>query len=834
MRVSVVICTYNRRQSLLDTLEALKYQSYGDFEVVVVNGPSTDGTAEALEPWRGRVKLTTNPLANLSVSRNIGINASAGDIVAFIDDDALPEFDWLQQALPHFADAEVAGVGGIVFDHTGLALQYRYSAANRFAETSTRDDRPFDDQSFPGSFEFPYLQGTNALFRRDALNRVSGFDETYEYYLDETDLCCRLVDAGFVLRQLPDAAIHHKFLPSGIRDHQRVVTNWFPIMKNQVYFSYRHALGAFSEYDILDHSRAFLEQRVADARIHEEAGRLPPESANRCAVMCAEALATGISLGREGVHRRLPPLDQNRTEFRRFETVDSSSRRKITMVSSGFRPNLTGGIARFFSDLAPALAARGHEVRVITRATGPAAVDLEGGVWVHRIDPASADAGVLDDAPPPVDGFATAVLREVERIGGWSSHDIVYGPLWDVEVLALVRHTALPVAVHVATPLAVATGMAGHRDDPASAGAIAQLVELERELLATADLFHANGRAVVSTIGEVQPGSVVLDRWGIVPLGMHDESEHTERAARSSRSGPVTVVFVGRFEARKGIDSVFEVIERLLPQMPDLRFTLVGEDRPLRPGEAPAGQAWRDMHAASAWFDRVEFTGPAPDDELHRRYASADIALLPSRYESFGLVMVEAMMHGLPVVSCAAGGVVDVVTDGVDGLLVPPGDTDALTDAVRRLVIDRSLRLRMGAAGRSSFERAFGVARSAERFEALLTRVWSEEAPIGPGHRGSDGCLWHRIGAGDSFTVRSDRRGAARLCLRSSAPALVTIEEEPRRILQIEPGRVTRVDLPPKGSVLVMVNSGTIDVGGVCTTLPEGESRDDTDQREAQ
>ena len=99
MRVSVVICTLNRANGLIETLECLRHQNYDNFEVVVVNGPSTDNTEEVLAPWADRIRLQRCRVPNLSVSRNIGIRAASGEVVAFIDDDALPEFDWIAQAL---------------------------------------------------------------------------------------------------------------------------------------------------------------------------------------------------------------------------------------------------------------------------------------------------------------------------------------------------------------------------------------------------------------------------------------------------------------------------------------------------------------------------------------------------------------------------------------------------------------------------------------------------------------------------------------------------------------------------------------------------------------
>ncbi|NJK91934.1 MAG: glycosyltransferase [Blastochloris sp.] len=90
-RISVVINTLNRADLLEQTLKSLGWQRHRNFEVIVVNGPSRDGTTEVLERWQGRIKVGDCPEANLSMSRNIGICMAAGEVVAFLDDDAVPE-----------------------------------------------------------------------------------------------------------------------------------------------------------------------------------------------------------------------------------------------------------------------------------------------------------------------------------------------------------------------------------------------------------------------------------------------------------------------------------------------------------------------------------------------------------------------------------------------------------------------------------------------------------------------------------------------------------------------------------------------------------------------
>lgn len=123
---SVVINTYNREQSLEQTLEGLRYLDYPRTEVVVVNGPSTDGTEALLDAWKDRVKIARCAERNLSVSRNIGICAAAGEFVAFIDDDAVPEPEWLDQLLAGYDTPMIGATGGIVYDHTGYTFQYQY------------------------------------------------------------------------------------------------------------------------------------------------------------------------------------------------------------------------------------------------------------------------------------------------------------------------------------------------------------------------------------------------------------------------------------------------------------------------------------------------------------------------------------------------------------------------------------------------------------------------------------------------------------------------------------------------------------------------------------
>ena len=123
--VSVVINTYDRAFCIGNTLDALLNLHYSNFEIIVVNGPSKDATAEVLSEYPS-IRVERCPESNLSMSRNIGIRAAAGEIIAFIDDDGIPEPEWLDRLVVGFDDPEVAGVGGPVYNDSGYEYQGQY------------------------------------------------------------------------------------------------------------------------------------------------------------------------------------------------------------------------------------------------------------------------------------------------------------------------------------------------------------------------------------------------------------------------------------------------------------------------------------------------------------------------------------------------------------------------------------------------------------------------------------------------------------------------------------------------------------------------------------
>jgi glycogen(starch) synthase len=717
---SIVVCTYNRAALLANTLDSLQRLRYpAGFEIIVVNGPSSDDTSAVIDAWRGRIRSARCALANLAMSRNIGIGLARGDIVAFIDDDALAEPEWLAQLAAAYDEPQVGAAGGIVIGHTGREPQYEYATANRLGGAAWAGRGPSPHLCFPGSFEFPYLQGTNASFRRTALLELGGFDEEFEYYLEETELCCRLIDAGYLIRQLPDAFVHHKFAPSAIRDHQRIVRHHYPIIKNKVYFSYKHG-GAYQrpaqiEYD----NRKFISGLRGDVENHVAAGRLPPGAMGQFDDDSARAWHAGRERARHGI-ARAPAWPPPRDAFLPCPPLGTAPARSVVLVSADYPPGHSGGIATYNKALAEALAARGDIVHVITRSKDSDRIDLENGVWVHRLlvrEIEQTPAARARAVPQHIWNWSATAHGEACRIAVRRPLDVVEAPIWDAEGIAFLLEWRWPLVTALQTTLHFwLASHPGYRNDAhwmATFGT--PMLELERQLMAGADAVRAISAAIRADIETAygfrfDAARVVHAALGLAPAA---------GLAPPAQPGVPTVLFVGRLEHRKGIDVLLRAIPAVLAALPAVRFRILGDNTLTDSHGSPPSARFMAEHAGAPWLAQVCFEGRVDDEVLRSAYAGCDLFVAPSRFESFGLVLLEAMREGKAVIACLAGGMPEVVDHGVTGLLVAPGDSTALTQAMLRLLGDAALRRQMGDAGRRRYDDGYTSARMAQASDAL-------------------------------------------------------------------------------------------------------------------
>jgi glycogen(starch) synthase len=737
-RMSVVVCTDGRAASLCQTLHGLSLLDHQAFEICVVLGPTADNARAAWAPWGDRIKVATCPERNLSRARNIGIGLAAGEVVAFIDDDAIPEPEWLDDLAAAYADPAVGGAGGFVYDQTGVDFQARFVTTDRLGAPCHDWQRPASEFNFPLSANFPHLLGTNSSFRRSALVSVGGFDEEYDYFLDETDLCCRLIDGGWSIAQLAGAYVHHKFLPSAVRRGPRLIVSWFSLIKNKIYYALLNGRGHHSMSDILQATTTWigdlrwqLEHAIAEGKLHEgDRARFRQE--------VEEAWRIGLARGLEGRRRLMSPerLAAAPPAFRNMTApAPAGGRKTFCFLSREYPPHKVGGVGRYVHQLATSVAALGHKVHVLTPGEGHARVDLEDAVWVHRIlirDHPPAKAHECGRIPARIWSYCGTMLDEVRRVSEHRPVNGVYAPIWDCEGAAVLRDGAFPLMTGLQTMLRFWLKSNPDRAaDPAFAhDFVAPMLSLESEMLAGSQCLHAISEAIVDDIEDLYETSLGT-RAFVVPLGLADYRTLPAAPAPAARQGvTVRLLFVGRLESRKGIDILLQAALKVLRRFPKAQLDVVGNDRlPDSAGQTARARFEMDPRT-EAVRERVVFHGEVDDDALRGFYEACDIFVAPSRFESFGLIFVEGMIYARPVIGCRAGGMPEVIADGETGLLAEPGDVASLVVCMTQLLEEPALRVRMGRAGRQRYERLYTPERMAREVLAAFAEIESRPARL--------------------------------------------------------------------------------------------------------
>jgi len=174
------------------------------------------------------------------------------------------------------------------------------------------------------------------------------------------------------------------------------------------------------------------------------------------------------------------------------------------------------------------------------------------------------------------------------------------------------------------------------------------------------------------------------------------------------------VLFLGRLEAGKGIFELLEALARLRPAVPDVRLVCAGQ------GERIAVARYAERLGVA---DAVRFTGQVGPSGKRALLEAAAVFALPSHDEAMPVSLLEAMSAGVPCIASPVGGIPEALVDGVSGYLVAPGDAATLERLLRRLLLDRALAARIGAAGRESARLRFAPERALPRLEELYARL---------------------------------------------------------------------------------------------------------------
>lgn len=310
--VSVVVVSRGRPDALQRALTGISQLVYPNFEVIVVADAAGLDAVDGLD-FGDQIKTVACEEANISRARNLGITAAAGEVVAFIDDDAVPEPGWLFHLTAPFEDDAVMAAGGWVRGRNGISIQWAAQTVDRTAQATALDlasNRPV--VLWPEGGRAIKTEGTNMAVRRDVLAEIGGFDPAYRYYLDETDLNLRMAAHGYATALVPLAEVHHGYFENAQRTASRVPRDLHEIGASMAFFLRKFC----EETEARVVWRQFRSQQRLRLLHYMVRGDAMPGDVGRL----MRGLDRGYAAGMKRSAGVLEPLVRPAQGFRKFET----------------------------------------------------------------------------------------------------------------------------------------------------------------------------------------------------------------------------------------------------------------------------------------------------------------------------------------------------------------------------------------------------------------------------------------------------------------------------------------------------------------------------------
>nr|MDT0659704.1 glycosyltransferase family 4 protein [Micromonospora sp. DSM 115978] len=381
--------------------------------------------------------------------------------------------------------------------------------------------------------------------------------------------------------------------------------------------------------------------------------------------------------------------------------IQTARRQRILMLSWEYPPVLVGGLGRHVHALATSLATAGHHVTVITRhADGAPLEEHTDGVHIIR---APEDPIGFPLATPTLLAWTMAFNHTLTRtaLHATTTHqyDIIHAHDW------LVAHTAITLKHHLNLPLTTtihATEAGRHQgwlpdDLNKTIHSVEHWLAHESTRLIVCSSYM---RHQVTHLFDIPP-----DKIDVVPNGVDDRAWHARpRAVASARKrfagdGPL-IGYAGRLVYEKGVQHLMHAVPQLRDRHPGLRVVIAGD--------GPYRMELQEEARRLKLDNTVRFAGFMTASQLPAVLGATDATVVPSLYEPFGMVALEAAAAGAPLAVAATGGLAEIVEPGVTGVTFPHSDPDALAGAVSSLLTDEVFARRVARRARTMVSERYG------------------------------------------------------------------------------------------------------------------------------
>jgi len=666
-RLSVVVPTFNRKDTLKLTLLSLSEQTSNDFEVVVADDGSADGTAEMLKSFKVPfpVKHVWQQNAGRSAARNMGIESAEGRIVLFVDDHMIADKRLIEEHIR--SHDKLAGTPFLV-------VRGRVGFCNT-TEEAPGETKYAEEGKFraPANEQDPFRQfiTNNISVDKQALISVGGFDEDFkEYGLQDSECGFRLRKAGYKFKINPNAVLTIFGVGLTIEDRKRrrrqLGRSSVLFYKKHPSFMIKMTLSVHwvprSIYRILSLGGAFI-PNLAENILKKR----PSALAQKLVVFYSflSGLEDGFNKYKDVGHLKL------KSRFRR--------KKKILLLSHNARLE---GAPISLLNLAKNLPKEKFDVLFLIPGPGPI-------------------KAMLDEA-----GLRTIILNGIFR-------------------RAKLRRTIIGEGVDLVHVNTLAAGWAIAPAKEAGAKVVWHIREdisymkgiSFGELSKKADVIIAISNWVKKSLpGIAGKVKVVYNAVDLKDFSPNISGEKV-RAQFGVGRDDVLVGQIGAISRRKGSDVFVQAASKVSKEAKHIKFLMIGD---FIPGEFFKKQ-FEKVLDSSGMKGHIIFVPPKKD--IRDIFAALDIVVCSSRSEPFGRTIIEAMAMEKPVIATDVGGIPEIIIDGTTGIIVKHDDIEKLADEILYLSGDKNRMEDLGKAGRVRALEVFGIDRHVIEIEKIYEEV---------------------------------------------------------------------------------------------------------------
>lgn len=725
---SIVIPVFNKVELTAQCIKALiENTQTSDFEFIFVDDASTDDTPLFLKGLSGNVKILTNQ-TNLGFSKscNLGAKAANGKYLVFLNNDTIPLPGWLEKLLATMNSHPDAGVVGCKLLYPDNTVQHCGASMNHDG-SFFRHQYKFLHRDHPLVNRFRELDAVTAacfITPRELFLKLGGFDEQYINGCEDMDYCTSVRNAGYKIYYNPESEMYHLESQTP-RTNNKEKENFARYMSKWGAWQMKNEIEVYVEDGFwLKNLENYTPAPLAVSMILELTKDLPQQIADEVA------------------SRIFPVMQWEKMVHKPLRNVSIPSKLKILFVCHDFPPYKLAGAQLFALKTAHELTAMGHDVSVLYPVNLSARRPEENcppyrivtttyeGLPVYEISVDDAESILYRhpqycfDHPKVEDSFRSLLVEE--------SFDIVHfhllyrlstrlpvitkelripsvATLHDYWLLCAMGHlldTKGRECTGPESPEKCAACFNGFEKQPSG-----EVVTFFRERISAAK----SGYEAIDI--NFSPSSFLADchaRYGftrpeILPLGWIPvlPSAHLK-----TDKAPIVFGYLGQIIGRKGLDILLAASARIQHENWEIRIY----------GEVYQSDYFAPLYEFIRNHTRIHYCGPFCSTDLERLYADIDVAVVPSRRENYPLTVLEALSAKVPVIATDVGGVREIMLDGMDGLIVPPNDPDALCAAIERFIATPEMASKM----RSTIRNVKTIKESASEYERVYRFLTAE------------------------------------------------------------------------------------------------------------